>query len=272
MDVNTLLAMTPEEVAQAIIARRHDLSESLPKIMRDRRQELDQLNPLVETALHERDKATDEVSNLKEKRDSFQRKAKDLRKNLSTLRGTLIEEKKLKNPNPAWAKEKLAAKLVEIDEKLEISALDLNSERKLLRQMRELTRSHEEWVAERLDSNPELKEYQDGWKNHHQLLKDADEAHEKLVGLAEVSGEHHTKYAEHKEVQREAQGQHNRAKSLLGSADDIVSYWNHRIVKGFDDLKDGTGDLMAASRLVSEGKPSSMPQRPPEVNDGGEEE
>ena len=97
MDVNTLLAMTPEEVAQAIIARRHELSDTLPNIVRDRKQELDQLNPLVETALKERDKATDEVSNLKGKRDSLQSEAKELRKKLTSLRETLIEEKKLKN-------------------------------------------------------------------------------------------------------------------------------------------------------------------------------
>lgn len=272
MDVNTLLAMTPEEVAQAIIARRHELSDTLPKIVRDRKQELDQLNPLVETALKERDKATDEVSHLKAKRDSLQTEAKELRKKLTSLRETLIEEKKLKNPNPGWAKEKLAQKLAEIDEKVETSALDLNSERKLLRQMRELTRSHEEWVTQRLDSNPELKEYREGWEKHRQLLKDADAAHVKLVDLAEISGEHHTKYAEHKEVHREAQGQLNRSKSLLSSADDIVGYWNHRIENGFEDLKDGTGDLMAASRMVAEGKPSSMPQRPVVKNQGGEEE
>ncbi|MBT4059910.1 MAG: hypothetical protein HOE69_06360 [Euryarchaeota archaeon] len=272
MDVKTLLAMTPEDVAQAIIARRHELSEALPSIVRERRQELDHLNPMLEQALLERDKATAAVSTLKEERDSLQKQAKELRKKLTSLRETLIAEKRLKNPNPGWAKEKLATKLAEIEEKLETSALDLNSERKLLRQMRELTRSHEEWVAERIESDPGLKEYQDGWKQHHQLLKDADEAHGKLVGLAEISGEHHTKYAEHKEVHRDAQGQHNRAKSLLSTGDDIVSYWNHRITNGFDDLKDGTGDLMAASRMVAEGSPSSMPRRPPEENAGGEEE
>ena len=40
MDVSTLLAMTPEEVAQAIIARRHDLAEALPEIVRERKKEL----------------------------------------------------------------------------------------------------------------------------------------------------------------------------------------------------------------------------------------
>ena len=64
MDVSTLLAMTPEEVAQAIIARRHELVEVLPEIIRERKKELDYLNPLVEETLRGRDSATNNVQNL----------------------------------------------------------------------------------------------------------------------------------------------------------------------------------------------------------------
>tara|TARA_B100001750_G_C15478738_1_gene584129 strand:+ start:484 stop:1332 length:849 start_codon:yes stop_codon:yes gene_type:complete len=272
MDVSTLLAMTPEEVAQAIITRRHDLAEVLPEIVRERKKELDYLNPLVDETLRERDLVTNNVQNLKQERDSSRIEAKELRGRLTILREKLIEEKRLKNPNPGWAKEKLASKLANLDEKLETSALDINSERKLIREMRELTRTHEEWVANRIESDPELKEYQDGWKKHRELLAAADEAHEKLVELANVSEEHHKKYEEHRDVQKIAQAQYNRSKSLQSTANDIVSYWNHRIENGFDDLKDGTGDLLAAARIVSEGNPSSMPRPPPKEDTGGEEE
>ncbi|MBO58457.1 MAG: hypothetical protein CMA77_05630 [Euryarchaeota archaeon] len=272
MDVSTLLAMTPEEVAQAIIARRHDLAEALPEIVRERKKELDYLNPLVDGTLKERDLATNNVQNLKQNRDSSRIEAKELREKLGILREKLIEEKRLKNPNPSWAKEKLASKLADLDEKLETSALDINAERKLIREMRELTRSHEEWVTNRIESDPELKEYQDGWKRHRELLAAADAAHDELVELAKVSEEQHKKYEEHRDVQKIAQAQYNRAKALQSSANDIVSYWNHRIENGFGDLKDGTGDLLAAARIVSDGKPSSMPRLPPKENSGGEEE
>ena len=272
MDVSTLLAMTPEEVAQAIIARRYDLVEVLPEIVRERKKELDYLNPLVDGSLKERDLATNNVQNLKQDRDSARIEAKELREKLAVLREKLIEENRLKNPNPGWAKEKLASKLANLDEKLETSALDINAERKLIREMRELTRSHEEWVANRIESDPDLKEYQDGWKRHRELLGTADAAHEKLIELANISEEHHKKYEEHRDVQKIAQSQYNRAKSLQSTADDIVSYWNHRIENGFGDLKDGTGDLLAAARIVSEGKSSSMPRLPPKEDPGGEEE
>ena len=272
MDVSTLLAMTPEEVAEAIIARRHELAEVLPEIIRERKKELDYLNPLVDETLRERDLATNNVQNFKQDRNSSRQEAKELRVKLTKLRETLIAEKRLKNPNPGWAKDKLASRLTDLDEKLETSALDINSERKFLREMRELTRSHEEWVANRIESDPDMKEYQEGWKRHRELLDAADVAHEKLVELANISEEHHTKYEEHRDVQKVAFGQYNRAKSLQSSADDIVSYWNHRIDNGFGDLKDGTGDLLAAARFVSEGKPSSMPRPPPQENTGGEEE
>tara|TARA_B100001750_G_scaffold248374_1_gene278859 strand:+ start:3276 stop:4124 length:849 start_codon:yes stop_codon:yes gene_type:complete len=272
MDVSTLLAMTPEEVAQAIIARRYDLVEVLPEIVRERKKELDYLNPLVDGSLKERDLATNNVQNLKQDRDSARIEAKELREKLAVLREKLIEENRLKNPNPGWAKEKLASKLANLDEKLETSALDINAERKLIREMRELTRSHEEWVANRIESDPDLKEYQDGWKRHRELLGTADAAHEKLIELANISEEHHKKYEEHRDVQKIAQSQYNRAKSLQSTANDIVSYWNHRIENGFGDLKDGTGDLLAAARIVSEGKSSSMPRLPPKEDPGGEEE
>ena len=272
MDVSTLLAMTPEEVAQAIIARRHELVEVLPEIIRERKKELDYLNPLVEETLRGRNSATNNVQNFKQNRNSSHSEAKELRVKLSELRKSLIAEDRLKNPNPGWAKEKLASKLADLDEKLETSALDINSERKLLKEMRELTRSHEEWVANRIESDPEMKEYQEGWKKHRELLDAANSSHEKLVELAKISEEHHTKYEEHRDVQKIAYGQYNRSKSLLSSADDIVSYWNHRIDNGFGDLKDGTGDLLAAARFVSEGKTSSMPRPPPKEKSGGEEE
>lgn len=272
MDVNKLLAMTPEEVAKAIIARRHDLSDVLPEVVRSRKEELNHLKPMVDEALSERDKVTSQVATLKEKRNSSQAEAKKLRVKLTALRETLVSEKRLKNPNPAWAKEKLATQLEELEQKLETSALDLNAERKLLRQMKELSRSHDEWVNERIESDPGMKEYQDGWKMFHQLLEDADAAHEELTKLAPASEDHHQKYSDHRDIQKDAQRQHDRAKSLLDSTDEIIKYWNHRIDNGFDDLKDGSGDLMAASRMVAEGKPSSMPRvEKPEKEEGEEE-
>ena len=272
MDVSTLIAMTPEEVAQSIISRRRELVELLPEIIRERRKELDYLNPLVDESLKERDSATNNVKNLKVERDNFQRESKELRIHLINLREKLIAEKRLKNPNPGWAKDKLASKLAELDEKLETSALDINSERKLLREMKELTRSHEEWVANRIESDPDLKEYQEGWKKYRELLDSANDAHEKLTELASISSEFHTKFEENRDVQKIAQGQLNRSKALQQSADEIIGYWNHRIEKGFDDLKDGTGDLLAAARMVAEGKESSMPRQSPQEKTGGEEE
>lgn len=261
MNIDKLLVMTPETLARSIVERRHELNAVLPEIVRERKSELDAVEPLVEEELSARNKATAEVAELKKKRDALQGEARKLRTHLTKLRETLIAEGRLKNPNPAWAQEKLANRITDVEAKIQTSAHSLNQERKLLREMKELTRKHEEWVANRLDKDPELKEYREGWARHRELLDEADKHHGNLIQLAGESENQDQKYQDHKEVRRLVKSQYNKARALLDSYDDIVKYWDHRIENGFDDLKDGTGDLLAAARRVANGEPSSMAQK-----------
>ena len=276
MELAAILALSPEEVAKAVIARRHELNEMLPDIVRERRKEVDYLTPLVDQVREERDQINQQVHDLKERRNACHKEARELRTSLVEMREQLLEENRLKNPNPAWAKDKLAEKLTELDSKLETEALDLKAERKLLKEMRKAVNAHREWVSERQSSDPEAQQYRDGWTRCGELMDEADANHKEMVVLVQLSKELHEKFAEHRDVHKEAAGQLNRARSLLSQTDDVVSYWNHRISKGFGDLKDGSGDLMAASRRVADGKPSSMPRKPREDtakgDAGGEEE
>lgn len=267
MKVDKLLVMTPETLARAIIERRHDLNAVLPEIIRERKSELDTVEPLVEQELASRNRATAEVAELKKLRDALQTEARELRTRLTALRETLISEGRLKNPNPAWAKEKLANKISDVESRIQTSAHSLNQERKLLREMKQLTRKHEEWVANRLDNDPQLKEYREGWAKHRQLLDEEDRHHGDLIKLATESESQDQKYQDHKEVRRVVKGQYNKARSLLEVSDNILKYWNHRIENGFDDLKDGTGDLLAAARVVADGGPSSMSRKAQDDDD-----
>jgi len=276
MELTAILALSPEEVAKAVIARRHELNETLPDIVRERRKEVDYLTPLVDQVREERDQINQQVQDLKDRRNACHKEARELRTSLVAMREQLLEENRLKNPNPAWAKDKLAEKLAELDSKLETEALDLKAERKLLKEMRKAVNAHREWVSERQSSDPEAQQYRDGWARCGELMDEADANHKEMVVLAQLSKELHEKFAEHRDVHKEAAGQLNRARSLLSHTDDVVSYWNLRISKGFGDLKDGSGDLMAASRRVADGQPSSMPRKPREDtakgDAGGEEE
>jgi uncharacterized coiled-coil DUF342 family protein len=276
MELTALLALSPDEVAKAVITRRHELNELLPDIVRERRKEVDYLTPLVDQVREERDQINQRVHDHKHKRNACHKEAKELRASLVEMREQLLKENRLQNPNPAWAKDKLAEKLVELDSKLETEALDLKTERKLLKEMKKAVNAHREWVSDRQSSDPEAQQYRDGWNRCGELMDEADANHKEMVELAKMSEELHKKFAEHRDVHKEAAGQLNRARNLLSQTDDIVSYWNHRIDKGFGDLKDGTGDLMAASSRVADGKPSSMPRKareePVKTTSGGEEE
>ena len=60
------------------------------------------------------------------------------------------------------------------------------------------------------------------------------------------------------QVLREAMRQLNRARSLMAQSDEAISYWNNRLEKGFTEIGDNTGDLLAPAAKVAAGGPSSM--------------
>lgn len=258
MELKQIVALSPEEVAQIVVARRIELREQLPAVIEQRKIEVDYLKPLVEENRLSRDRTTSMVHELKQRRDACQTETRGLRTQLAATREKLLSEGNLRNPDPAWAKEKLEERISELDDKLQKQALDLETERKLIGEMRQLLRSHEEWVEQNIAKNPELKDYREGWERHRELSDEAQECHSEMIELAAKSEGEHSRFEETRQVLREAMRQLNRARSLMAQSDEAISYWNNRLEKGFTEIGDNTGDLLAPAAKVAAGGPSSM--------------
>ena len=258
MELEEIVALAPEGVAENIVARRIELREQLPAVIEQRKVEVDYLKPLVEENRLSRDRTTSQVHELKQRRNACQVEARGLRAQLAETREKLLSEGNMRNPDPAWAKERLEERISELDDKLQKQALDLKTERELIGEMRQLSRRHEEWVEQNLAKNPELKDYREGWERHKSLMDEAQECHTEMTDLAAQSEDEHTRFEETRHVLRESMRQLNRARSLMAQSDEAISYWNHRLKHGFNEIGDNTGDLLAPGAKVAAGEHSSM--------------
>ena len=70
----------------------------------------------------------------------------------------------------------------EIETKIQTSALDHKSERKLIEKRRELISENDKWIRERKDSNPEMSDYLEKSREMSKLFKKADKAHSSMKG------------------------------------------------------------------------------------------
>ena len=75
MDSEALLAVTPEELAQALLLRRQVLKEELPNVIRTLEAEEEALEPRVQRIVGSHQGSNERVAQLKEKRNSAQKEA-----------------------------------------------------------------------------------------------------------------------------------------------------------------------------------------------------
>ena len=132
MDTDQLLAVSPKDMAKALLARRQMLKEQLPTVIRTLEAEEQNLAPKAKKALEANKNINAKVSELKEKRNSAQKKANELLKVVKESRIKLMEADGMVNLDPSWKKEKLFDEIDEIEKEIETSALDHKAERKLL--------------------------------------------------------------------------------------------------------------------------------------------
>ena len=66
----------------------------------------------------------------------------------------MVDEGRMAAPEPKWAKAKLAARLAEIENRLETTSGDHKTEGRYINEMKALIREHEQWVEQRADSQP----------------------------------------------------------------------------------------------------------------------
>ena len=116
MESDGLLAVSPEQLAQALLDRRTLLKDQLPKVIRTLEAEEQNLAPKVSRAVDNHKQANEIVAKLKGERDAAQVGARELIPKVKEHRDVLVDSGGMVNLDPDWKKEKLLEELDEIEE------------------------------------------------------------------------------------------------------------------------------------------------------------
>jgi len=261
MDTEALLAVTPEEMTQALLMRRQVLRDELPNVIRNLEAEEEALEPKVQRTTNSHRLANDQVAQLKEYRNVAQKGAAALLKDVKHTRDVLAEGDGMINLDPDWKKEKLFEELQDIEEKIQTSALDHRAERKMLDRRKKLLEANEMWLKSRRDANPDMANYIDSRGEMSSLYRKADKAHREMLEKVEKAQPLHEKKMIMGAELREIRRQLDRAKELLAQSDSAISHWERRMSDGFGELGGGFPDLLATNRIVSKGGRSTFARK-----------
>ena len=270
MNLTDLLALKPEELAEAILERRRLLAKALPEIEARMTDDADALGPEVEKLRLERDAGSNKVAELKNSRNKAQQEARGLLQQTRALREQLDASGGLKNLDPKWAKEKLEEGLAGIEEKIEKQALSLTDERKLLAERKKLLQKNEAWLEKRRKENPEMSEYVDSSREMQKLFKLANELHLEMLTYVERNEPIHATFVEKRAELRNSMRQVERSRALIKQSESAITFWENSLENGFDDL-------LKNAKTVESGGGSSVRRRNAELPiatkpSGGEEE
>ena len=276
MEVDELLAISPEQLAQALLVRRQVLKQELPGVIRNLEAEEESLEPRVKRAIQSHRSANEKVAILKEERNQSQRNASKLLVEVKDSRGKLIESGGMVNLDPNWKKEKLLEQLEEIEDSIQTSALDQQTERKLLDRRKKLLEENDKWLRSRKESNPEMSRFVESRREMVTSYRKADSAHRKMLqSVAKAQPLHEKKVLLTAEL-RDIRRQMDRARELLDQSDVAIEHWQRRLKDGFGELGGNYRDLMKARNKVSSGGNSSFARSQKSTSkskkSGGEEE
>ncbi len=275
MDTSELMKVTPDGLASALLNRRMLLKDSLPGVIRNLEAEEDALSPKLERMKKSFDESNSKVAKFKTERDKYQARAGTLIPDVKRIRAKLTESGGMVSLDPKWKKMKLLEQIEEIETKIQTSALDHKSERKLIEKRRELISENDKWIRERKDSNPEMSDYLEKSREMSKLFKKADKAHSSMIGAVSKAQPLYEKLNIATEEIREIRSQLDRAKELLAQSDKAIDYWERRIKDGFGDLGPGFRDILRGQKNVEKGGNSSFYKNSKKVKDpksGGEGE
>ena len=258
MDTESLLNIKPEDLAKSLLQRRLMLKESLPGVIRNLEAEEEALSPKAERLSKLFAEANSRVADLKEARDKAQSEAGALISEVRLIRERVEESGGMVNLDPKWKKERLIERIEEIEHKIQTSALDQKSERKLLDKRRALVYQNDKWLKERKDSNPDMLEYIEKSRRMSNLYKKADAAHAKMLEAVKRAQPSYEKSTSASVELRDIRSQLDRARELLKQSDKAIEHWEIRLQKGFGDIGPGFPDLLKGYNRVSSGKASSF--------------
>ena len=261
MDTSELMRVTPDELASALLKRRMLLKDSLPGVIRNLEAEEDTLSPRLDRMKKSFEEANEKVVKFKAERDQFQNSAGTLIPDVKRIRKKLNESGGMISLDPKWKKMMLLEQIEEIEDKIQTSALDHRSERKLLEKRRSLISENDKWIRDRKDSNPEMAEYLEKNREMSKLFKKADKAHSQMIGAVSKAQPLYEKVTSASAEIREIRSQLDRAKELLAQSDKAIDYWEKRIENGFGDLGPGFRALLKGQKNVDKGGSSSFAKR-----------
>jgi len=261
MDISELMRATPDEIASALLKRRMLLKDSLPGVIRNLEAEEEILSPRLDRMKKSFDEANEKVAKFKAERDHFQTSAGTLIPDVKRIREKLNESGGMISLDPKWKKMMLLEQIEEIENKIQTSALDHKSERKLLEKRRSLISENDKWIKDRKESNPEMSEYLEKNKEMSKLFKKADRSHSQMIGAVSKAQPLYEKVTSASAEIREIRSQLDRAKELVAQSDKAIEYWEKRIENGFGDLGPGFRDLLKGQKNVELGGISSFAKR-----------
>ena len=255
------MRVEPSELAEKLLKRRIMLKDNLPGVIRNLEAEEESLSPKVDRIRKVFDGANSKVASFKEERDRCQREARGLIPEVKDIRESLINSGGMIILDPEWKKKKLLEQIEEIEDKIQTTALDHKSERKLLEKRRALISENDKWVKDRKDSNPEMSIYLAKNRKMSELFKKADKAHSKMIEAVSKAQPMYKKLSESTGELREVKSQLDRARELLSQSDKAIEYWEKRLEVGFGDIGPGFRDLLKARNTVENGGRSSFAKK-----------
>lgn len=266
MDPLELLAVTPDLLAKAIIHRRERLLELIPEELEACKAQQLEAETMARSARKSRDDINEKVASLKNERNNAQKEAKLLFEQAGVLRQVMVDEGRMAAPEPKWAKDKLAARLAEIENRLETTSGDHKTEGRYINEMKALIREHEQWVEQRVDSQPDFTKMRECQNQAAVLMETAQKAHQAMTELAEANLDRHDTYVRWEEGRRRSTSKSKRLDDALKSSDSANTFWNGKLQSNFDTL------LKESNRVADNGMSSKAIAREKKQQRESEEE
>jgi len=236
VDTESLLSVTPEEIAKTLLIRRKALKDQLPNIIKNLDNESEALAPKLAKIKEKNEKIKEKISEIKKRRDNNQKEAGEIWKEIKDIQNELTESGNMINLDPKWKKERMMEELEEIEFNIQTVALDHKAEKKMIDARRNIIRQNELWLKERKASNPQMAEFIEKRKKMNSLYKAADKEHREMIKNVNLGEPIHAKYVNIKTELVDIERQRDRAKQLLKNLDRDISYWENIILDGFDEL------------------------------------
>ena len=130
MDTESLLSVTPEEIAKTLLIRRKALKDQLPNIIKNLDNESEALAPKLAKIKEKNEKIKEKISEIKKRRDNNQKEAGEIWKEIKDIQNELTESGNMINLDPKWKKERMMEELEEIEFNIQTVALDHKAEKK----------------------------------------------------------------------------------------------------------------------------------------------